>query len=177
MFKKSNIIIGTVFVIIGAVFLLKNLNILDFYFNIFDLGFYIARLWPALFLIIPGLLFHLSFFSGKNRDPGLLVPGGILLVLGITFQINMLYGGWDILWPAYILSVAVGLFELYMFGQRDKGLLIPIGILGGLSVIFFTRFSLTGVLGLDLSKFIVPVVLVVLGVLVLSKGRPKKKGF
>jgi hypothetical protein len=173
--NKTNRVLGAILVILGALFLLKNLNIVNPLFDIFNFGFIISKLWPSLFLIIPGLLFHYGFFRGRRKDPGLLVPGGILLVLGIVFQINMLFGGWNITWPANIFAVAFGLFELYAFGNREKGLLIPIGILGGLSVIFFTAFSLNQLIGLNARNAITPLVLIIIGLIVIFGGRRKKE--
>lgn len=166
--NKTNRIIGGIIIAIGVLFLLGNMNIIDIGFLSF--GYIISRFWPTLFLILPGVFFHMGFFGGRNRNPGLLVPGGIFLVLGVTFQINMLLGGWDILWPLYIFSVAFGLFELYIFGNREKGLLIPVGILTGLSLIFFMAFSLNGLLGFNARPFIVPAILIIIGISVLRKG-------
>lgn len=161
---------GSILVIVGVLFLLQNFNI----FNIWEyinIGYILGHFWPAIFLMLPGFIFHVSFFSGKERDAGILVPGGILLVLGAAFQINMLFGGWDITWPIYIFAVAFGLFELYAFGNRDKGLLIPIGILGGLSVIFFLSFSLNRLLSFNTKPFVLPVILIGIGLLVFFNGK------
>jgi len=171
--NRTGKVLGSIFIILGVLFLLKNLDIIEPFWSYFDIGTLVARFWPSLFLLLPGLLFHINFFSGKRRDPGVLVPGGILLVLGIAFQINMLFGGWDIMWPLYIFSVAFGLFELYTFGTRDKGLLIPIGILGGLSVIFFISFSASKFLSFNTKPFIVPAALIGIGLLVLFGGKGK----
>lgn len=169
MHKKGNLILGLFFVIIGILFLLDNLNILSIKF---DIGFFFVNFWP-LFVIIPGLAFHYAFFAGRNRDAGLLVPGGILLIIGLTLQISQIFNIWHITWPGYILAVAVGLYELYLFGSRERGLLIPVGILGGLSVIFFVSFSVKEILGFGISKILVPVVLIIIGLSVLSKGNHK----
>ncbi len=171
MNNKTNRIIGIVFVIVGALFLLKNLDIMKPFFDIFDLGYIISRFWPSLFLLFPSFLFHYGFFNGRRKDPGLLVPGGILLVLGVTFQINMLFGMWDVTWPLNIFAVAFGLFELYYFGNREKGLLIPIFILGGLSFIFFTSFSLRVLLGYSASKVAIPLLLIAIGLYVVFSGK------
>lgn len=173
--NKSSKVLGIIFVILGAIFLLKNFNIMNPFFQLFSLGNLFGKFWPSLFLIIPGLLFHYGYFSGRRKDPGLLVPGGILLVLGIVFQINMLFGGWEITWPAYIFAVAFGLFELYAFGNREKGLLVPVGILGGLSFIFFFSFSLKEIFNNSTRQLIIPVVLIVIGLMVLFGGRRKKE--
>lgn len=169
--KRSGRILGGILIILGVLFLMKNFRIFDPLWHIFDLGYILSRFWPSLFLILPGLLFHSSFFSGNRRNPGVLVPGGILLVIGIVFQINMLFGGWDITWPLITFSVAFGLFELYIFGNREKGLLIPIGILSGLSFIFFFSFSLNRLLSFNTRPFTLPVLLIGIGLIVLSGGR------
>lgn len=164
---------GIIFIFLGALFLLKNLGIIEPFWSYVDIGNIIGKFWPLLFLLLPGLIMHINFFSGRKKDPGILVPGGILLVLGIAFQINMLFGGWDIMWPLYIFSVAFGLFELYAFGSRERGLLVPIGILGGLSVLFFISFSLGRFLTFSIRPVIVPVILIGAGCIVLFGGKGK----
>ncbi|HEX2946860.1 MAG TPA: DUF5668 domain-containing protein [Clostridia bacterium] len=167
--NRTSKTLGGIFVIIGILFLLNNFHILAF-----DIGFIMSRFWPAIFIILPGLMFHSGFFSGNRRNPGLLVPGGILLVTGITAQLSMLFPIGDILWPLYIFSVAFGLYELYYFGNRERGLLIPIGILTGLSALFFMSFSLGKVFSFSTRPFMLPIVLICIGLLVLRKGKSKK---
>lgn len=174
--NKSGKVLGTILVILGALFLLKNFNILGPFSGMISFGYLVGKFWPALFLILPGLLFHHGYFTGKRKDPGLLVPGGILLVLGIVFQVNMLFGWWDVTWPLYIFSVAFGLFELYAFGSREKGLLVPVGILSGLSVIFFFAFALPHIFSAGARQVILPVALIAAGLIVLYGGK-RKKGF
>ncbi len=169
--KRSGKVLGGILIILGILFLMRNFSIFDPLWRILDLGYILSRFWPSLFLIVPGLLFHSSYFSGNRGNPGVLVPGGILLVLGIVFQINMLFGGWHITWPLIIFSVAFGLFELYIFGNREKGLLIPIGILSGLSFIFFFSFSLNMLLSFNTKPFALPVLLIGIGLIVLSGSR------
>lgn len=167
MRRKSTVIIGLILIFLGVAFLLKNFGIFEIYFDIFDIGFIVSRFWP-LFLIIPGLIFHYSFFTAKTSDPGLLVPGGILLTMGITCQLSMLFGLWSYLWPGFILAVAVGLFELYLFGNREKGLLIPVFILGGLSLIFFAMmFGRIWIL----RTYLIPAILIIGGILIVTRNR------
>lgn len=175
MNKRGNVIIGAILVILGGLFILKNLGI--FYFNIFSFGFIMSTFWATLFLIIPGLAMHSIFFSGKMRGPGILVPAGILLVSGITCQLSALFNIWGVLWPGFILSVAIGLFELYLFGGRPWGLLIPVAILGGMSLIFFNVFSINALLGPHFKQFFIPVVLILLGVLVIFRNKPRRNDF
>lgn len=166
--------IGGIFILIGIMFLLKNFHIFEPLWSVFDLGFILSRFWAAIFIILPGIMFHSGFFSGNRRNPGLLVPGGILLVTGAALQIGALFGGWNIIWPAFIFAPAFGLFELYYFGNREKGLLIPVGILTGLSALFFLSFSLGKLISFSTRPFVLPLILIGIGVAVLCKGKSKK---
>ncbi|MCX7709773.1 MAG: hypothetical protein N2484_07965 [Clostridia bacterium] len=176
MYKRSNMVIGIVFVLLGVLFLLRNLNIFNV-FDMFDFGNIIANMWPTLFLLIPSFIMHLSYFSGRNRDAGILVPGGILLGVGVTCQLSMFFDIWGVMWPGFIMAVAIGLFELYLFGTRDRGLLIPVTILGGLSIIFFTTISFRELFGFGINKLILPLVLILLGVAIMIKNDRKDKEF
>ncbi|MFX3647145.1 MAG: hypothetical protein ACE3K2_19590 [Paenibacillus sp.] len=123
-------------------------------------GTIFATFWPTLFVIPLGLFFHWLYFSMIGRGVGLLVPGGLLLTVGVVCQIAMLFNNWGTIWPGFILAVAVGLFELYWFGGRNKWLLIPINILTVISLLFFAVMSIGTMLS-SLS-FIQPFVAIVL---------------
>ncbi len=126
--RRGDYFFGGILIFIGILFLLNN-------FEIIQLDINPAEHWPLVF-IIPGVLFELGFFI-RRKDAGLLVPGGILLTYGVLFYINVLYG-WDWvnqLWPLFPMGVAFGLLQLYVFGGRDRALLIPVGIIGGFSLI------------------------------------------
>ncbi|RAW15885.1 MULTISPECIES: hypothetical protein [Paenibacillus] len=123
-------------------------------------GTIFATFWPTLFVIPLGLFFHWLYFSMIGRGVGLLVPGGILLTAGIVSQIAMLFGNWSTMWPGFILAVAVGLFELYWFGGRNKWLLIPINILTVISLLFFSVMSIGTML--NSLSFVQPFVAIVL---------------
>jgi len=68
-----------------------------------------------------------------------LMPGSIFLVIGLLFFYLSVFGWWHMedLWPVFILAPAVGFLAMYFGGSRDKGLLVPAGILGGLGLVFF----------------------------------------
>lgn len=155
--KKGNYIIGIVFILVGIIILLSNLNILNIDY---------VEYWPYL-LIIPGLLFEIGYFINR-KEPGLLIPGGILTTYGIIFMINIYYGWhWMAkLWPLFPLGVAIGLFQFYIFGERDNALLIPVGIIGGFSIM---ALSFT----LDFLNFalIQGTVLILLGLFIIFKRR------
>lgn len=162
--SKSNQTIGLVLVLVGIY------GILNYFFH-FDL-FSMSRLWP-IFLLIPGLGFEIGYFSSK-KAPGVLVPGGILLTLGCVFLFQT-YTNWHFAgytWPLYVLAPAIGLLQLYIFGNRSSGLLIPITVL--FLVVIFGLLSEFG--ALVRSTLIWPIAVIVIGVLLLfGKGEEKDK--
>jgi len=137
-------------------------------------GTMIGYLWPSMFVIPLGLFFHWMYFSMLGRrGSGLLIPGGILITAGVVCQISMVTGGWGYMWPGFIFAVAVGLFEFYFFGNRNKWLLIPINILSVLSALFFIVFSIGEILGKFSSQPILAILLILAGA-VLLVGLKKK---
>jgi hypothetical protein len=153
--KKINYIVGLLLLCIGVLLILSNFGVIEIVWD---------NLWP-LFLLIPGILFELSYFIYR-KDAGLLVPGGILITYGLLFLVNVIYG-WSLmeyLWPIFPLGVAIGLFQLYLFGGREKGLLIPVGILGAISLFFL----INNLLFVDFG-FLAGVLLLVIGIWIIFK--------
>lgn len=133
-------------------------------------GEMIALFWPSLFVLPLAVFFHwLYFLMLAPRGSGVLIPGGTLLVTGIVCQIAMLFGNWEYMWPGFILAPAVGLFEFYWFGVRNKWLLIPINILSIISLLFFALFSLGSLFNQMVGggKTVIAAALIVIGALVL----------
>ncbi len=150
-------VLGLVLVIAGSLFTLDSLGWIHLSWG---------YLWP-LFLLLPGIAFHGAFFAGSRHNAGLLVPGGILTVYGLLFSV-MTISGWQLMetfWPIFILGVAFGLFELYIFGPRETGLLIPVGILSlvGFAFLFINLLHTGG-------SILVGLALIVAGGLVILKG-------
>jgi hypothetical protein len=136
---KIRMIMGAVFLFLGA-YLLLNRG------DTFEPSTIFAYFWPSMFVIPLGLFFHwMYFYMIGRKGVGLLIPGGILFTAGLVCQFAMLFDSWGYLWPGFIMAVAIGLFEFYWFGGRNKWLLIPINILIVLSLLFFIVFS-TGAL-------------------------------
>jgi len=157
---------GAILITVGVLLFLSNLGVVP---SIWSL---IGTFWP-LVIIFMSLLFHVGYYSNP-KNVGLLVPGGILLTVGIVCQCSMLWGLWGFMWPGFIMAPAVGLFELYIFGKRDKGLLIPISILTGMSLIFFSMtFNYLG----RFAKFLIPAALIVAGLIILAKNRREPNDF
>lgn len=159
--RNSNMIMGAVLVALGCILLLSNLGYINFSWD---------YIWPMA-LLLPGAYLHFAFFTKIDKNPGNLVPAGILTTYGLMAY-AVAFFGWGTMttmWPFILIGIAVGLLELYFFGNQDKGLLIPIAILGGLGLMFLTK----SIFIFDLRKVFIPIILVLLGVLLLSK-RDKK---
>ena len=160
--KKINYLFGLFLLFIGALLILANFGVIEIVWD---------NLWP-LFLLIPGIVFELSYFIYR-KDAGLLVPGGILITYGLLFLVNVNYG-WhlmDNLWPIFPLGVAIGLFQLYLFGGREKGLLIPVGILGAVSLFFL----INNLLYVDF-RLLAGILLVLIGIWVIIKKAKSNNG-
>lgn len=164
--KTKDLFWGLLFILVGAFLLLGKFVSLDF--------LSIGKLWP-LFVLVPGLLFEIGYFS-DNRNPGLLVPGGILTTIGLLFLFET-YTHWhysEYTWPVYVLSVAIGLFQLYWFGGRQRGLLIPVFILTLVAAIsFLTMLSNTFFKWFDYS-YLIAIIFILLGIYMLIKKSKKQ---
>jgi hypothetical protein len=126
-----------------------------------------SYVWPG-FIFAPALGLLLLYLFSNDHSPGLLVPIGILVTVGATCFLSSVLGLWHILWPGFILSPAVGLFLLYLFGERhNKGLLIPVGILGGISFFAFFGTFLVGNYGYG--KYVFAAILIIAGLLSIVK--------
>ncbi len=164
MRKNNELVLGMVFILIGIAVLFSNLGYFNFSWN---------YIWP-LALLIPGIYMHISFFSGLDKNPGILVPGGILTTYGILFYANVFFG-WRLmgeLWPILLIGISIGLFEFYYFGERNSALLIPISILGGLGLVFLTRSQF-----LISRKYVVPALLIIIGVMILTKNKDHGRSY
>lgn len=158
--RKAEVILGVVVIVMGIA------GILNQVFGIRLLGYIDVG---ALVVLGLGLFFEWLYFSEK-KAVGLLVPGGILTVVGLCDFLESFCGGFIFgHFPSGEIGVALGLLQLYWFGKRNPWLLLPVGILvlsalEDMSSHFFGWFN---------SSLIWPIGLVVLG-LVLIISRDKK---
>lgn len=141
--------------------------------NVMEPGYVFAYFWPIIFVIPLGILFHwMYFFAARRKGAGLLIPGGILLVGGLVCQLSMLFNWWSYLWPGFPLAVAFGLLEFYWFGGRNKWILIPVFILGGASLVFFTVFTLGTIISFQIfGQSSAAIVLIALGLFLMLGNR------
>jgi len=103
---KGAVFFGTFFLLLGLFFFLRNFDIIPYY--------YMREVWPII-LIILGLSF-VSVFITKPRDWGVLIPGGILLFLGIIFLLRKFHIIYldieDIIadyWPMILIIIGAGI--------------------------------------------------------------------
>ena len=165
--NNFKLIYGILFLVLGVVALLAAITPIKLSWDYF---------WP-LFILIPGISFEYSFFNQRSKggkNAGILVPGGILITVGVLFYINIFFG-WhlmEFLWPVFILAPAIGLFQLYLFGTRIKALLIPVGILTGIGI-----FSLIiEMFKIDFFVYIFSIILIAAGVYLIFRSikKPEK---
>jgi hypothetical protein len=161
--------------IVGAVLILLGAGLYLNQGNPVGVGTIFGYFWPSLFVIPLGLFFHWLYFTmTAPRAAGLLIPGGIVFTAGIVCQISMLFNSWEFMWPGFILAVAIGLFEFYWFGGRNRYLLIPINILMVLSLLFFAVFTFGTLFNhLVVSGPFFAIVLVLIGAFTLIGGKSK----
>jgi hypothetical protein len=162
---------------LGVLLVLAGLFLFTSRANVIEPGKLIGFFWPSMFVIPLGLLFHwMYFYATERRGVGLLIPGGILLLGGVVCQISMLFDMWSHLWPGFLLAVAFGLFEFYWFGRRNRWLLVPIFILGTISLAFFTIFTLSTIFSFHfMGQTTVAIALVVLGLIVIFRGKKQSE--
>ena len=164
--KGKNYFWGIILIFIGVGAILNNI------FNIQFLT--ISKLWPV-FVLFLGLSFEAGYFS-RGREPGLLVPGGILTTIGTLFFFET-FTNWrfaEYTWPVYPLAVAIGLFQLYLFTGRKQGLLVPVFILTSVSVIAFAIMLFGNIFYWINTSLIIPIVFIIIGIYMLIKSFSKK---
>jgi hypothetical protein len=156
--KISDLVIGFGLVILGIIFLSENFGFIDIDFR---------DIWP-LIIVLGGLGFWFGFFKDKNNY-GLIMPGTIFIVYGLMFWYCTIQS-WDymqILWPVFLIGPGLGFYLMYLFGEREKGLLIPATILSSIGVLFI--FSHTGIF-----RFW-PVLLILFGFILIFRYRKSVK--
>nr|WP_255654379.1 hypothetical protein [Cohnella sp. REN36] len=94
--------------------------------------------WP-LAVLVTGILLHVLYF-GRVLPAITLVPAGILTAVSILLMIGNWFG-WGTMkymWPLFLLAVAIGLYEYYVFGfVRNRAVWTAAMGLAGISVLLF----------------------------------------
>jgi len=157
--EKRQIIPGLILILVGLLFLLDNFNLIYF-----DWG----KVWTWAMILV-GVAFWLGFLADR-RKIGLIMPGTVLLTIGVIFYLDAnSWADMDNLWPFFMLAPAFGFYAMFLFGKRDRGLLVPATIL----TIIGTIFLMTTIPGLI---FIMAILLIGIGVLIIvTSGRKNIK--
>ncbi|WP_426349669.1 hypothetical protein ACPWSR_18335 [Alloiococcus sp. CFN-8] len=159
--RKNNILIGIILIFVGTLYLLNiiaNIDILSFSF-----------LWPILLFFI-GLSLDIKFFRERSNG-GSLIPGGILIVLGVFFFIQHItdYSFSEYSWAFYSLSLAVGFLQYYFLYRKDRTLLI-IGLFFLITfVVRFISIYFRDMLPWLSMELVLPIILIIVGILVIIK--------
>ena len=69
--------------------------------------------------------------------------------------------------------MAIGLFQLYLFGGRKKGLLIPVFILTGLALLSFTAMLYSSLFSMVDWGIAVPAFIIIIGAAIIFSNRKK----
>lgn len=167
--RKGNYYAGLVLIVLGVIALLLNIV-----FDIRIIKFDSYDFWVFIVLII-GVAFELGFFLTGSKS-GLLIPGGIITTIGLLFMFEVSTDWYfsRFTWPVYIISVAVGLLQMYMFSNRKKGLLIAGSIVGGIGV-FFELMMILSAISSNLIEVLIPISLVAGGLALVFSGYSRKR--
>lgn len=163
LMNSQSKVLGAILVIIGLLAILSQI----FHISIFN----IDNLW-FLFILVPGLYFEFTYFTTK-REPGILVPGGILTTIGLLFCFEILTG-WQFsayTWPIYPLAVAIGLFQLYWFGGKERALLIPVGILSTIAAAGLIGCLFNQIFYWLNGSLLIPIILVIFGLFIIFRKK------
>ncbi|WP_313562142.1 hypothetical protein [Ruminiclostridium cellobioparum] len=167
--KRNTSFAGLLLIAAGVIVLLLRVlfGIKLFEFNTQDF-------W-VFFVLLVGLSFEFAFFLTGSK-PGLLVPGGIITTIGLLFMFEVATN-WHFAaytWPVYILSVAVGLFQMHIFSRREKGLLIASLIIGGIAAFFMVCMLFSRVTSIIRPEIFIPIALIAGGIAMFCSGRSRK---
>ncbi|MNP33749.1 hypothetical protein D3C76_1270100 [compost metagenome] len=131
--------------------------------------------WPSMTILFIGMVLHLIYMLTEWKgNEFLLIPGGILVALGIFFQISVHFEGWVYMWPTFILAPAIGIGEYYFLGGRPKWALIPIGALISVSCILLLVFTVGHFVNYHAVQLLVAFLFIVFGVFILFGSRAKR---
>ncbi|NCC79379.1 MAG: hypothetical protein EOM07_07245 [Clostridia bacterium] len=117
MRNRTSYYIGLILIIIGGA-ALYNAVFLD---NLFSM----RNMWP-LFILLPGLFLEIDYFTNyRRRDAGVLIPGGLLTLIGTYFLIRQFLPIMDSLsGPIFMVILGLALLQYYVAKPKDRGLLV-----------------------------------------------------
>lgn len=117
MRNKTSYYIGIILIIIGAA-ALYNAIFLDDLFSM-------RNMWP-LFILLPGLFLEIDYFSNyRYRDASVLIPGGLLTLIGGFFLVKEFVPIMDgLTGTIFMVIFGFALLQYYLAKPKDRGILI-----------------------------------------------------
>jgi hypothetical protein len=135
----------------------------------------ISVYWPSFTVLFVGMILHFFFLlTDWKGSVYFLIPGGILITLGMLFQIAVYFDAWSYVWPGFIIAPAVGLTEYYLLGGRHKWALIPIFVLTSVSFILFLTFSVGRFVNFQSVQWVLAVLFILVGLFIMLSGKSKR---
>src|SRR3970282_1371398 len=125
--NRGAVVVGLLLISTGAVFLLVNLLP----------GLEIGQMWPGIFFYIAAALLSppVIFPSHRHALAGFVIPGVILLVLGLILTYQVITGDWESWAYAWALipgSEGAGLWVVARLGYWGEGAsTVGLWLLGG----------------------------------------------
>jgi uncharacterized membrane protein len=135
----------------------------------------ISVYWPSFTVLLIGIILHFFYLlSDWKGSVFFLIPGGILITLGMLFQIAVYFDAWKYVWPGFIIAPAVGFTEYFLLGGRQKWALIPIGVLTSVSLILFLVFTVGNFVNFHAVQWLLAVLFILVGLFIMLGGKPKR---
>jgi hypothetical protein len=161
--NRRQIYVAILLIGLGVLFLASN----------FISGYFLQRAWPGIFYAMAAALYLPPFLWGPDRRrlAGLLIPGSIMLSLGLIFTYNVLTGdwlSWAYGWSLIVAGVGLGLALGARLGEWGRSS-TWVGI--WMLVASVAVFSVFGALfGGPVLKTSAPVMLVISGLVLILAG-------
>ncbi|MFC3798194.1 hypothetical protein [Cohnella sp. GCM10012308] len=161
--NKQSAAVGIWILAAGLIILLGKLGVFSFIGAVF---------WPILILIV-GILLHVLYFGGIVPAVAL-VPAGILTGSSLLLMVGnwVGWGSMRYVWPLFLLSIAIGLYEYAVFGVgKDRAVWNAAMGIGALSLLLFAIMLLW-----TWGIYLLAAALIGFGVwLVLSRRKPRRR--
>lgn len=155
--------------------LLIGLGVLFFAFNVIP-GIDIGALWPMIFIVLAVGFFAPPLLWPQAREglSGLMIPGAILLMLGLIFFYDTLSGdwaSWAYAWTLIPGGVGLGLWLGSWYGRWGKDSMAVGQWMLAISVLVFGLFGT--LFGSPALKIAGPILLILGGVLLMARSFQK----